>query len=654
MQQQDNEALVKPVTNTSQRNHNGPLPPSAFIPLPDRTSAYRTNDQSRQTRPQLRQQATTANVVTTPKESGLLKKVNSFLHKKNRSNSPPQVRAPSGPPPLQVRHSRDGSMSSSQVPSPSATPPSPRSRQNTMPLYEEDVAPDQSVSAQPTSAHRSPNAGLGHSTSSSEIVNQARAESPRVGIRWAETFGEKSQASSEEGQHHHGLRRRSISQDNLKEQAKQRTEERRGKDELRGRLQATFSQNASEGVGLKARRLSTAIPDEFFVESSDLSKEYVAAGHGAFSVRGKTVGKGATAIVRLMVKRSNKHGPVYAVKEYRTKEKGEAQEEYLAKLKSEYAISHSLKHPNIVQSLQLCTNGERWNNIMEYCKFGELYHWVEKGVVSHQWTVTDRNCLFKQLLRGVAYLHEHGIAHRDIKLENLLLTEQGYLKITDFGVSDVFSGQHPGSFAARGKCGQNMNTVRRCGVGVCGSMPYIAPEVLAKNGDYDPRGLDVWSCAIAYITMTYGGGPWDRATMEDPKYRAFKEGWDKWTAKHPDQDVSDESIPTLPGMFDHKARFGLTQTSSPAMKRILLRMLHPNPDRRISMDTLINSSYIRGLECCAPEACDDDHTHDAAIDCTSKNFKKAQVLKKHKHIPPKEHKTPEIFRHRFDMGHGYA
>jgi protein-serine/threonine kinase len=49
-------------------------------------------------------------------------------------------------------------------------------------------------------------------------------------------------------------------------------------------------------------------------------------------------------------------------------------------------------------------------------------------------------------------------------------------------VSEVFSGIHPGLRAAGGQCGKEMGEVRLCAPGICGSMPYIAPEVVQKAG----------------------------------------------------------------------------------------------------------------------------------------------------------------------------
>ena len=249
----------------------------------------------------------------------------------------------------------------------------------------------------------------------------------------------------------------------------------------------SISMHAATGAGLKARRLSTSLPDDFVVDTIELDDEFISTSLLP-GRRGKLVGTGATASVKLMARRSGAGAgtvagrapadDVYAVKEFRKRGKHEDEADYVKKVKSEYSIAHSLHHPNIVHTVRLCTHHGRWNHVMEYCPQGELFSLVQRRYLGE----SDRLCLFKQLLRGVAYLHGHGIAHRDIKLENLLMTNEGHLKITDFGVSEVFCGEHPGLGAAAGQCGTNMRESRRSAPGICGSLPYIAPEVLDKRG----------------------------------------------------------------------------------------------------------------------------------------------------------------------------
>ena len=234
---------------------------------------------------------------------------------------------------------------------------------------------------------------------------------------------------------------------------------------------------AATGAGLKARRMSINLPDDFIVDSVELDKEFSSASKLP-GKKGKLLGGGVSAAVRLMTRKG--HGDeVYAVKEFRKRSQSEDVEEYDKKVKSEYTIAKSLHHPNIVESVRLCTHSGRWSIVMEYCSHGEIFTLVKRDYLSFD----DKLCLWKQLLRGVSYLHSHGIAHRDIKLENLLMTEQGHLKITDFGVSEVFCGEHPGVRNAGGECGKNMRDTRRCAPGICGSLPYIAPEVLEKKGE---------------------------------------------------------------------------------------------------------------------------------------------------------------------------
>jgi len=238
---------------------------------------------------------------------------------------------------------------------------------------------------------------------------------------------------------------------------------------------------AETGIGLKSRRLSLSLPDDFTVDVVELYTEYTDQSK-LLGRRGKSVGKGATANVRLMQRKGGCSGDVYAVKEFRGKSSNEKEEDYEKKVKSEYSIAKSVHHPNIVETFRLCTHNGRWNHVMEFCDQGDLFSLVNQKYLARDDHQIDRLCLFKQLIQGLNYLHNNGIAHRDVKLENLLITKGSKLKITDFGVSEVFCGIHPGLRSAGGQCGKEMQEVRLCAPGICGSPPYIAPEVIAKKG----------------------------------------------------------------------------------------------------------------------------------------------------------------------------
>lgn len=291
---------------------------------------------------------------------------------------------------------------------------------------------------------------------------------------------------------------------------------------------------AEAGTGLKARRMSLSLPDDFTVDIADLHDEFDY--QHMLGRHRRHIGKGATSKVTLMF-RKGFPDELYAVKEFRGKSSSETREEYEKKVKSEYSIAKSLHHPNIVETVRLCTDHGRWNHVMEYCQEGDLYNLVEKKYLTAPEREKDRLCLFKQLIQGLNYLHQHGIAHRDIKLENLLITNNSKLKITDFGASDIFSGMHPGLRDAGGHCGRNAdNTVRLCKPGICGSMPYISPEVLDGTVPYDPRKLDVWAAAIVMLNLIFGGPLWSEARMvsgqQNPQYQSLLRGWEKYNKNH--------------------------------------------------------------------------------------------------------------------------
>ena len=121
-------------------------------------------------------------------------------------------------------------------------------------------------------------------------------------------------------------------------------------------------------------------------------------------------------------------------------------------------------------------------------------------------------CVFRQICDGVEYLHEIGLAHRDLKLDNCVMTEQNVVKLIDFGTATVF--HYPGK-------------AHTPATGIVGSDPYLAPEVLSSDS-YDPRKTDVWSVAIIFLCMVLRRFPWKIPdSKSDPSFKAF-------IAAHPD------------------------------------------------------------------------------------------------------------------------
>jgi serine/threonine protein kinase len=398
---------------------------------------------------------------------------------------------------------------------------------------------------------------------------------------------------------------------------------------------------AETGTGVKARRMSLSLPDDFTVDVIELASEFEYQ-HKLLGRHGKHLGKGATSKVTLMVSKNG--GELYAVKEFRGKSSSETREEYEKKIKSEYTLAKSLHHPNIVDTIRLCIDRGRWNHVMEYCEDGDLFTLVNKKYLKSEDREKDRLCLFKQLVTGIHYLHSNGIAHRDIKLENLLITRDSRLKITDFGVSEVFSGIHPGLREAGGQCGKNMGEVRLCAPGICGSLPYISPEVLKKKDYYDPRGLDVWSSAIVMVNLIFGGPLWHKAEVAEnaspqDTYASLVRGWEKWTAKHADATetaITDMDYPHV-FVFDSFVK-------PPALRRVLLQMLNPDPQKRISIASVVNNRWVKNIECCQSESFDEPSAANM-IDASKKPCQNRVSGKKiycHNHLPPKEHNTHSL------------
>ncbi|XP_068066142.1 ribosomal protein S6 kinase-related protein [Anomalospiza imberbis] len=155
----------------------------------------------------------------------------------------------------------------------------------------------------------------------------------------------------------------------------------------------------------------------------------------------------------------------------------------LKQCKEEVSIQRQVRHP-FVHGLGDSWQGQRHLFIMcTYCSTGDLHAlWRAAGCLAE---ATVR--LFAaELVLVLVYLHDLGIMHRDVKMENILLDERGHLKLTDFGLSRYL------------QWGERAHTI-------CGTLQYMAPEVLS-GGPYS-HAADWWSLGVLLFALASGEFP---------------------------------------------------------------------------------------------------------------------------------------------------
>jgi serine/threonine protein kinase len=155
------------------------------------------------------------------------------------------------------------------------------------------------------------------------------------------------------------------------------------------------------------------------------------------------------------------------------------------RFEEEVMIFRRLSHPGIVHLYDVMQDSENYYLFMEYCAHGELFNLVRQH--GHLSEVQSR-FVIREVFEAVNYVHSQGIAHRDIKLENIFLSRKCHVKLGDFGL-----GKYVG---ADGLCGTS-----------CGSPYYASPECLSGNS-YNAKKSDVWSCGVALYWMLVGHPPW--------------------------------------------------------------------------------------------------------------------------------------------------
>ncbi|KAJ2013363.1 hypothetical protein IWW57_006094, partial [Coemansia sp. S610] len=158
------------------------------------------------------------------------------------------------------------------------------------------------------------------------------------------------------------------------------------------------------------------------------------------------------------------------------------------RLAAEVAIHESLSHGGVVQLYDSFEDERFVYLVMEHCSGGDLWRYLKQrggGGELAALAEGEARHVMRQTAGAVAYLHAHGVLHRDLKLANILLTQSMDVRVADFGLATWVGHIEPTT--------------------MCGTPSYISPEILARQ----PYGLeaDVWALGCLLVTLLTGSQP---------------------------------------------------------------------------------------------------------------------------------------------------
>lgn len=198
-------------------------------------------------------------------------------------------------------------------------------------------------------------------------------------------------------------------------------------------------------------------------------------------------------------------------------------------------------HPNVLKIQEVMATKTKIYLVMEYAAGGELFGKLRRGRL----TESAARRYFQQLVSALHFCHQNGVAHRDVKPQNLLLDRDGNLKVSDFGLSALPEQIKNGMLHT-----------------ACGTPAYTAPEVVARRG-YDGAVADAWSCGVILFVLLAGYLPFDDSNL---------------LAMYKKVNRRDYQFPSF--------------VSKPA-RSLIYQLLDPNPKTRMSIEKIMNISWFQ-------------------------------------------------------------
>ncbi|CAG8227252.1 unnamed protein product [Penicillium salamii] len=270
---------------------------------------------------------------------------------------------------------------------------------------------------------------------------------------------------------------------------------------------------------------------------------------------GKTIGAGSMGKVKLA--KNTETGEQVAIKivprlsteEHRTSRETErADRSKEIRTAREAAIVSLVNHPYICGMRDVVRTSYHWYMLFEYVNGGQMLDYI----ISHGKLKEKQARKFaRQIASALDYCHRNSIVHRDLKIENILISKTGDIKIIDFGLSNLFS---PRSLLKT----------------FCGSLYFAAPELLQAR-QYTGPEVDVWSFGIVLYVLVCGKVPFDDQSM--PQLHAkIKKG----------------AVEYPPGL-------------TAECRHIISRMLVTDPKQRASLAEIMNHPWMNKGFSNAPE-----------------------------------------------------
>jgi len=208
-----------------------------------------------------------------------------------------------------------------------------------------------------------------------------------------------------------------------------------------------------------------------------------------------------------------------------------------------------LNHKNIAKFNEHFSNNE-WDFLVFERVFGyDLFNTIERRKFVPFSDIEGRK-IFKQILKAIRYCHSKEVVHRDIKLENILMDNNGKVTVIDFGLCDIVK--------------RGVHSLR-----FCGSIDYVAPEVLSKNS-YDGYLADVFSLGVVLYTLLFAEFPF----IANERVNAMKQ-----KKEQPKISFSESKM----------KRWKI----NPLAKDLITKMLRTQPEQRLTLEEVKLHPWIR-------------------------------------------------------------